>query len=138
MTRPTLKPLSVALALAGAAVLSQPAFAQEAATGDEGLAAATLSEGESVRAIAMLKTALEEHPGDPAILINLGIAYAQAGSDAEARASFEAALASREVVELQTASGRDTDSRRLARRALGMLERGEFRPTASSRFSLRE
>ena len=79
----------------------------------------------------MLKAELEEHPGDPALLINLGIAYAQNGSTAEARKSFEAALASREVVELETANGTATDSRRLARRALAMLSRGEFRPSGA-------
>ena len=50
------------------------------------LAAAALSEGESVRVIAMLWTQLTEFPGDPALLINLGVAHAQGGNDAEARA----------------------------------------------------
>ena len=61
-------------------------------------------------------------------LINLGIAYAQRGDDAKARAAFEAALTCHEVVDLDTADGSTTDSRRLARRAIRMLERGEFRP----------
>ena len=140
MTHSTSKALGAGIALASTTLFAQPALAQANPAGDESLAAETLSDGESVRAIALLKAALEKQPGDPALLINLGIAYAQAGSDAEARSSFEAALSSREVVELQTANGRDTDSRRLARRALAMLERGEFRTTESSsrQFTLRD
>ena len=65
-----------------------------------------------------------------AVLINLGIAYAQGGDEAKARAAFEQALACHEVVELDTADGSATDSRRLARKAIRMLERGEFRSVA--------
>ncbi|MDT8280886.1 MAG: hypothetical protein RQ806_10115, partial [Erythrobacter sp.] len=50
------------------------------------------------------------------------------GNEAKARAAFESALASREVIELDTADGTTTDSRRLARKAIRMLNRGEFRP----------
>ena len=64
---------------------------------------------------------------DPAELINIGIAYAQTGEEAKARAAFEAALACGEVVDIETADGSATDSRRLARKALRMLARGEFR-----------
>ncbi|MBU7581109.1 MAG: tetratricopeptide repeat protein, partial [Porphyrobacter sp.] len=71
------------------------------------------------------------NPHDAAVLINLGIAYAQAGHDAKARAAFEQALACHEVIELDTADGSATDSRRLARKAIKMLERGEFRPAAA-------
>lgn len=119
-----------------ALVLAVPAQAQTAPSEDPQLAAASLADGESVRAIAVLKTALEKAPGDPALLINLGIAYAQSGSDAEARASFEAAMSARDSVELETANGTAIDSRRLARRALGMLERGEFRPANGGRDQL--
>jgi uncharacterized protein HemY len=112
--------------------LAIPAQAQATGEAETGLAAQSLSEGESVRAITMLKSALQDAPNDPALLINLGIAYAQGGNDAEARTSFEAAMASREVIELETASGTEIDSRRLARRALAMLERGEFRRTANT------
>ncbi len=64
---------------------------------------------------------------DPATLINLGIAHAQRGNEAAARTMFEAAMRAPVVVELETADGLVTDSRRLARRALRMLARGEFR-----------
>lgn len=94
------------------------------------LAADTLAQGDASQAITLLKAALDQSPRDPALLINLGIAQAQAGNDEQARASFRAALASPEVVDLETANGRFTDSRRLARQAIAMLERGEFRPAS--------
>lgn len=119
--------------------LMAPAYAQQIEASDEGLASETLADGQSLRAISMLEAELAQHPGDPALLINLGIAHAQRGNDAEARTSFEAALASRNVIELETADGRTTDSRRLARQAIAMLDRGEFRPVGQTdQFSLRD
>lgn len=118
--------LAVSMAFAGSATAQVTTL--DRAPSDAGLAAAALSEGESLRAISMLRAELEEYPGDPALLINLGIAYAQNGNVAEARANFEAAMSGREMTELETANGTTTDSRRLARRALAMLDRGEFRP----------
>jgi len=63
---------------------------------------------------------------DPARLINHGIALARTGHYEEARAAFEAAAAARNSVELETAEGKWVDSRRLARKALAMLDKGEF------------
>jgi tetratricopeptide (TPR) repeat protein len=94
------------------------------------LAAQTLAAGREDEALAVLQRASAADPHDAAVLINLGIAYAHKGDDAKARAAFEAALACHEVVELDTADGSATDSRRLARKALKMLERGEFRTAA--------
>jgi tetratricopeptide (TPR) repeat protein len=91
------------------------------------LAARTLAAGRSDEARATLERASLADPRDPAVLINLGIAYAQAGDEARARAAFAKALACEEVIELDTADGSSTDSRRLARKALRMLDRGEFR-----------
>ena len=107
-----------------------PAFAQQGAVNDAGLASANLADGEALKAIQMLEAQLMQYPGDPALLINLGIAHAQTGNEAEARAQFDAALTSRDVIELDTADGRTTDSRRLARQAIAMLKRGEFRAPA--------
>ncbi len=90
------------------------------------LAAAPLAAGQQDRALAILMKAAEANPHDPAVLINLGIAHAHRGDDAKARAAFEAALTCHETVELTTADGSETDSRRLARKAIRMLERGEF------------
>jgi len=91
------------------------------------LLATTPMPAQPAAGLATLVRATAANPHDPAVLINLGIAYAQKGDDAKARTAFEAALACHEVVELDTADGSATDSRRLARKALKMLERGEFR-----------
>lgn len=96
------------------------------------LAAQPLAAGKADQALATLQKASAADPHDAAVLINLGIAYAQAGDDMKARAAFEQALACHEVIELDTADGTSTDSRRLARKAIKMLQRGEFRPSARS------
>lgn len=107
-----------------------PGAARVSAGDDRELAAQTLAAGREEEALAVLERASAADPHDPAVLINLGIAYAHKGDDAKARAAFEAALNSHEVVELDTADGSVTDSRRLARKALRMLDRGEFRSEA--------
>jgi tetratricopeptide (TPR) repeat protein len=96
------------------------------------LAAGSLAAGRTEQAIAALEQASAADPHDAAVLINLGIAYAHSGDEARARDTFRQALACEEVVELTTAEGLATDSRRLARKALKMLERGEFRTSAAS------
>jgi tetratricopeptide (TPR) repeat protein len=121
--------IAFALALTAASPIDAPlAQMQTAPTGD--LAAQTLAAGREDEALAVLQRAAAANPHDPAVLINLGIAHAHKGDEAKARAAFEAALTCHEVVELDTADGTATDSRRLARKALRMLERGEFRPVA--------
>ncbi len=95
------------------------------------LAAQTLAAGREDEALAVLQRAAAADPHDPAVLINLGIAYAHKGEEAKARTAFEAALTCHEVIELDTADGTATDSRRLARKALRMLERGAFRPESA-------
>lgn len=129
-----------AVSCAALIALAAPVAAQTATPTDAGLAADTLVDGRTSQAIVQLKAELDLHPGDPAILINLGIAQAQSGFDQEARASFEAAMRSREVIELDTANGSSTDSRRLARHALAMLDRGEFRAETrgAGQFTLRD
>jgi tetratricopeptide (TPR) repeat protein len=102
------------------------AMAASAEAGD--LAAQPLAAGRADQALPLLERASAAKPHDPAVLINLGIAYAQAGDEAKARAAFEQAAACHEVIELDTADGTATDSRRLARKALKMLARGEFGP----------
>lgn len=122
------------------AFAAAPIAAQTATPTDASLAADTLTDGRTMQAIDQLKAELDLHPNDPAIMINLGIALAQSGREADARASFEAAMRSRDVIELETANGTTTDSRRLARHALAMLDRGEFRPArrTSEQFTLRD
>ncbi len=115
---------ALALAMVVASPLPAPALALSEAPE---LAVQSLSAGRADQALATLERARAADPHDAAVLINLGIAHAQAGNDARARAAFEQALACHEVVELDTADGSATDSRRLARKAIRMLERGEFR-----------
>ena len=116
-----------ALAFALVTATPLPAVPDAALAEAPELAAQPLAAGRADQALATLEKASAADPHDAAVLINLGIAYAQAGYDAKARAAFEQALACHEVVELDTADGTATDSRRLARKAIKMLERGEFR-----------
>ncbi|WP_296722133.1 tetratricopeptide repeat protein [Erythrobacter sp.] len=117
-----------AIALFAATPLADAPQAQlQSATPGGDLAAQTLAAGREDEALAVLQRASAADPHDPAVLINLGIAYAHKGDDAKARAAFEAALNCHEVIELDTADGTATDSRRLARKAIRMLERGDFR-----------
>lgn len=118
----------LATALIAATPLPAAPAAGLGAAADSDLAAQALATGRGGEALATLQRASAAAPHDPALMINLGIAYAQRGDDAKARAAFEAALTCHEVVDLDTADGSTTDSRRLARRAIRMLERGEFRP----------
>lgn len=105
-----------------------------------GLAAAALSEGRAAEAIQTLSRAHSADRSDPAVLINLGIAHAQRGEDAAAQDLFRAAMTSPVSYELETAEGTAMDSRKLARRALRMLERGEFRSSGQqpSHLTLRD
>ncbi len=63
---------------------------------------------------------------DPARLINHAIALARTGRYDAARADLEAAATARDSIELETASGAWVDSRHLARKAIALLDRGEF------------
>lgn len=61
---------------------------------------------------------------DPSALINLGAAHARIGKIAEARSFYLAAIASRERYDVQLADGRWIDSRRAARTAIKLQQRG--------------
>ena len=125
-------------ATALAALLMASAQAGEAASTPAGLESAALeadqlAKGRAANAIAALEKHVADAPEDPALLINLGIAHAQAGNAKQARAMFQRALVSPKPVELETADGGVTDSRRLARKAMRMLDRGEFATRLSRR-----
>ena len=123
--------IAVAIAVSSPGVIA-PAQTQLAAEPDAKLAVASLARGREEEAIRELESELAFDPDDPALLINLGIAHAHRGDESKARELFKAAMASDDVIELESADGSSTDSRRLARKALAMLERGEFRPVARS------
>lgn len=124
----------LALALTAAApVMSAPAATY---TDEPQLAAAILVSGEPAEAIARLERERELTPYDPAILINLGVAYAQAGDEAKAHDAFIDAASASQTVQVVTADGTQTDSRTLARRGLRMLERTDFASNGRSREQL--
>ncbi|MEM7701821.1 MAG: hypothetical protein AAF251_07780 [Pseudomonadota bacterium] len=121
--------ITITSAVAALLLASAPAQAAEttaAAVEKTALASDHLAKGQAFTAIAALEKEIEAAPQDPALLINLGIAHAQAGDVANARVMFDRALVSSEPIELETADGEVIDSRRLARKAIRMLERGEF------------
>lgn len=123
---------AIAALLMGGVNASQVA-SDTSTTEAQSLASNQLADGRTTNAIAALEEGVAASPNDPALLINLGIAHAQKGQDDKARALFERALVSPNPVELETADGAATDSRRLARKAIRMLDRGEFAPQLSRR-----
>lgn len=78
-----------------------------------------LAQGRTDAAIAQLRAQAGD---DPAVLINLGSAYARKGMRHEALECFNAAIASEEQYELQLADGSWMNSRRAARIAAARLE----------------
>lgn len=132
---------ALALTLGASAQLSAPAYpALMSGIEWQGeLAVGPLMARRNDEAIRLLEQARLENPNDPAILINLGIAHAQIGQDDEARALFSSVLGMRAAMDLATSGGRVADSRQLARRAMRMLDHGEFRlkPSTANQLTLR-
>lgn len=128
----------IALALSALVLASQVAAAapqplpQQAATQQPApsietkeVAYADLTEGRTDRAIATLQEQLAADPGDPAVLINLGSAYAQRGDRTRADQAYRAAMASSTRYNVELADGSWIDSRQAARIALLRLERAQ-------------
>lgn len=82
----------------------------------------TIASGQTRDAIAQLEAARAENPDDPALLINLGAAYAAVGQYDLAQQAYRDAIASEDRYELELANGDWIDSRRAARMALLSLE----------------
>lgn len=80
-----------------------------------------LSNGQSDAALRKLESAPGVNAGDPATLINLGVAYARAGMADKAIAAYRAAVASETRYDLELADGSWMDSRTAARTALSRL-----------------
>lgn len=106
------------LAQSGATAATQDASAERADAAYEELAA-----GRTQGAIARLEASLEQTPGDPALLINLGTAYAREGRMDEARDAFRAAISAEDRYRVELPDGTWEDSRRVARLALDSLDR---------------
>lgn len=129
----------IAIALTATTPVNADQMSANAASEDGQLSVAALSAGRNELAIAELESSGALTTTDPAQLINLGIAYARQGDNEQARTLFKAALTSPEPIELETADGSLTDSRRLARKALRMLDAGAFAPVEStSRVTMRQ
>ena len=108
--------VAAALLLAQTAPSAAPADGAEATY--EQLAA-----GENEGAIERLEAALEQTPGDPAQLINLGTAYAREGRMDDARDAIRDAIAAQDRYRVQLPDGSWEDSRKVARLALDSLDR---------------
>ena len=106
------------LAQAGTATV----LLDEGATETNEVAYEALADGRSNEAIAEIERLLEQRPGDPALLINLGAAYAQEGEYDRAEDCYRRAAESEERYKLELANGKWVDSRLAARRALAALE----------------
>ena len=76
-------------------------------------------------AIAQIRGNDELDADEPAALINLGSAHALMGQEREARDYYNEAIASRTRYDLELADGRWMDSRRAARLAIAMLDKGQ-------------
>lgn len=122
--------LTAVLALALGAAASPEGAATQQIEWPSDLAVAPLMARRNEEALAVLEESHRADPNDPAVLINLGIAYAQMGEDGRAHDAFTQALSKRAAFDLATSGGRVTDSRQLARKAIRMLENGEFRTLA--------
>ncbi|WP_245978633.1 tetratricopeptide repeat protein [Aurantiacibacter xanthus] len=81
-----------------------------------------LTQGETDAAIARLEANLAQNPEDPALLINLGSAWAVRGDKDKAAGYYRAAARSDVRYQLELADGEWIDSRAAARLALRTLE----------------
>ena len=110
--------LGTALTALSLALLSQPS-AQPVRIGEP---AAVLNAAAVQR--ADIRTAIAQD--DPAQLISIGVALARSGETAAALELLNAAARSETRYRLETAEGDWVDSRRLAMKVIGMIDRGEF------------
>ena len=113
----------VLAALAAAAQLTSTPGAEPATIEQREVAYEAIAAGRADEAIRAIEVQLATDPDDPALLINLGAAYARRGDADRAASAFQAAIDSDTRYELELADGSWTDSRSAARRALETLQR---------------
>ena len=94
----------------------------DAAQGQRDAAYEELVNGDTDGAIARLEAGLIDNPQDPALLINLGSAWAARGNADRAAEYYRAAARSDVRYRLELANGEWVDSRTAARLALRALE----------------
>jgi len=110
-------------ALVAAAQLTSTPGAEPPTTETRDVAYEDIAAGRADAAIQAIEARLKADPDDPALLINLGAAYARKGDTARAEAAFQAAVNSDTRYELELADGTWADSRHAAQRALASLQR---------------
>ena len=110
-------------ALVVAAQLTSTPGAEPPTTETRDVAYEEIAAGRADAAIQAIEARLKSDPDDPALLINLGAAYARKGDIARAEAAFQAAASSDTRYELELADGTWADSRHAAQRALASLQR---------------
>ena len=113
----------VLTALVAAAQLTSTPGAEPPTTETREVAYEDIAAGRADQAIRTIEARLEADPDDPALLINLGAAYARKGDAPRAAQAFQAAIDSDTRYELELADGSWSDSRHAARRALETLQR---------------
>ena len=113
----------VLAALAAATQLTSTPGAEPTTIEQREVAYEAIAAGRADEAIRAIEARLATDPDDPALLINLGAAYARRGDAARAAIAFQAAIDSDTRYELELADGSWTDSRQAARRALDTLQR---------------
>ena len=112
----------VLAALAAAAQLTSTPGAEPPTVEQREVAYEAIAEGRTADAIREIEARLAKDPDDPALLINLGAAYARRGDAGRAARAFQAAIDSDTRYELELADGTWVDSRQAARRALETLQ----------------
>ena len=110
-------------ALVAAAQLTSTPGAEPPTSETRDVAYEDIAAGRADQAIRTIEARLEADPRDPALLINLGAAYARKGDTARAAKAFQAAIDSNTRYDLELADGTWVDSRQAARRALETLQR---------------
>lgn len=112
--------MAIATLLAGLLLAGQSAAPAVNVVQGEGATASRAVTTDQIDVAAVLNT------GDPAQLINRGIYYAREGNTDVAREMFTRVANNRMRYQMETADGSWEDSRNLARKALAMLDGGEF------------
>ena len=110
-------------ALVAAAQLTSTPGAEPPTSETRDVAYEDIAAGRADEAIQAIEALLEADPRDPALLINLGAAYARKGDAARAAEAFQAAIDSHTRYDLELADGTWADSRHAAQRALASLQR---------------
>lgn len=96
-----------------------------------------LNSGRTAEAVGSLQASDAVADAHPAGLINLGIAHARQGDEAEARRLFARAASMTQRYELETAAGTWVDSRTIALKALAALDSGALRNAGTLRTARR-